>query len=88
MTALTLNRLGKREVSALIDRVVGNTLIPANVRQDIIERTDGIPLFVEEMTKAVLEVESAGEALKTAAAEPGANSCGSRKSARLTAGAT
>jgi predicted ATPase len=72
VTALTLNRLGKREVSALIDRVVGNTLIPANVRQDIIERTDGIPLFVEEMTKAVLEVESAGEALKTAAAEPGA----------------
>ena len=42
VTALTLNRLGKREVSALIDRVVGNTLIPANVRQDIIERTDGI----------------------------------------------
>jgi class 3 adenylate cyclase/predicted ATPase len=72
VTALTLNRLGKREVSALIDRVVGNKLILANVRQDIIERTDGIPLFVEEMTKAVLEVESDGEALKTAAAEPGA----------------
>ena len=35
---------------------------PANVRQDIIERTDGIPLFVEEMTKAVLEAESEGEA--------------------------
>ena len=35
---------------------------PASVRQDIIERTDGIPLFVEEMTKAVLEAESEGEA--------------------------
>src|SRR6516225_398334 len=35
--------------------VVGNEFIPASVRHDIIERTDGIPLFVEEMTKAVLE---------------------------------
>ena len=39
-------------------------------RQDIIERTDGIPLFVEEMTKAVLEAESEGEARRTAAAVP------------------
>ena len=39
-------------------------------RQDIVERTDGIPLFVEEMTKAVLEAESEGEARKTAAAVP------------------
>ena len=30
-------------------------LLPTNIRQDIIERTDGIPLFVEEMTNAVLE---------------------------------
>ena len=35
---------------------------PASVRQDIVERTDGIPLFVEEMTKAVLEAESEGDA--------------------------
>jgi predicted ATPase len=37
-------------------------LLPANIRQDIIERADGIPLFVEEMTKAVLEAESEGAA--------------------------
>ena len=55
VTTLTLNRLGEREIDALIDRVTGNRLLPANIRQDIIERTDGIPLFVEEMTKAVLE---------------------------------
>ena len=42
----------------MIDRVTGNKQLPANIRQDIIERTDGIPLFVEEMTKAVLEAES------------------------------
>ena len=55
VTALTLNRLGEREIAAMIDRVTGNKPLPANIRQDIIERTDGIPLFVEEMTKAVLE---------------------------------
>jgi len=67
VTALTINRLAHRDVDAMIDHVVGNKLIPANIRQDIIERTDGIPLFVEEMTKAVLEAESEGEAQRTAA---------------------
>ena len=70
VTALTINRLTQRDVVAMIDRVVGNKLIPATIRQDIIERTDGIPLFVEEMTKAVLEAESEGEARRTAAAVP------------------
>ena len=70
VTALTINRLTQRDVVAMIDRVVGNNLIPATIRQDIIERTDGIPLFVEEMTKAVLEAESEGEARRTAAAVP------------------
>jgi hypothetical protein len=51
VTALTLNRLGKREIAAMIVRVTGNKPLPASVREDIIERTDGIPLFVEEMTK-------------------------------------
>jgi predicted ATPase len=54
----------------MIDRVVDNKLLPASIRQDIVERTDGIPLFVEEMTKAVLEAESEGEARRTAAAVP------------------
>ena len=45
----------------MIDRVTGNKPLPASIRLDIIERTDGIPLFVEEMTKAVLEAESQGE---------------------------
>ncbi len=62
VTALTLNRLPQREVGAMIDTVIGNKSLPASVRQDIIERTDGIPLFVEEMTKAMLETESEGEA--------------------------
>jgi predicted ATPase len=42
VTSLTLNRLGQREIKAMIDHVAGNKLLPASVRQDIIERTDGI----------------------------------------------
>ena len=70
VTALTINRLTERDVGAMIDRVVGNGLIPATIRQDIIERTDGIPLFVEEMTKAVLEAEGEGAAERAVAAVP------------------
>ena len=57
----------------MIDRVTGNkSLLAANVRQDIVERTDGIPLFVEEMTKAVLEADdkSAAERVLAAAQSP------------------
>ena len=70
VTALSLSRLGEREVIAMIDRVMGNKALAGSIRQDIIERTDGIPLFVEEMTRAVLEAESEGESRKTAAAIP------------------
>ena len=70
VTTLTLNRLADREVGAMIDGVIGNKALPADIRQDIIERTDGIPLFVEEMTKAVLEAEGEGAAMQMAAAVP------------------
>ena len=70
VTSLALNRLGEREAAAIIARLVGNKELPADVMAEIVERTDGIPLFVEEMTKAVLEAESEGEARRTAAAVP------------------
>jgi class 3 adenylate cyclase/predicted ATPase len=70
VTALALNRLGHRDIGSMIDRVIGSKLLPANIRQDIIERTDGIPLFVEEMTKAVLEAGSEPEAMQILAAVP------------------
>jgi predicted ATPase len=54
----------------MIDLVVGSALLPTSIRQDIIERTDGIPLFIEEMTKAVLEAENEGAAQRTVAAIP------------------
>ena len=70
VTALTINRLSRRDVDAIIDRIVGNNPLPAGVREDMIERTDGIPLFIEELTKAVLEAGSEEEARKTTAAIP------------------
>ena len=70
VTALTINRLAERDIAAIIDRVAGNKGLPANIRQDIIERTDGIPLFVEEMTKAVLEAEKEGATERAVAAIP------------------
>jgi predicted ATPase/class 3 adenylate cyclase len=70
VTSLALNRLGQRETAAIITHLVGNKELPADVMAEIVERTDGIPLFVEEMTKAVLEAESEGEGRRTAAAVP------------------
>ena len=70
VTALTINRLAERDVRAMIDNVIGDKPLSLEVRQDIIERTDGVPLFVEEITKAVLEAENEGEAQRTAAVVP------------------
>jgi predicted ATPase len=62
VTALTINRLVERDVRAMIDNVIGNKPLSLEVRQDIMERTDGVPLFVEEITRAVLEAENEGAA--------------------------
>jgi len=70
VTALTINRLAEREAAIMIDRVLGDKLLQPSIRRDIIERTDGIPLFVEEMTKAVLEAESQHAAEHSLAAVP------------------
>jgi class 3 adenylate cyclase/predicted ATPase len=67
VTTLIVNRLAQRDIEAMIGHVAGNRLIAASIRQDITERTDGIPLFVEEMTKAALEAESEVEAQRIAA---------------------
>ena len=55
VTLLTLDRLARGEAAALIDAVVGGRALPAVVAEMILERTEGVPLFVEELTKAVLE---------------------------------
>ena len=70
VTPLTINRLGEQDIGAMIDRVAGNKPLSANIRDDIIERTDGIPLFIEEMTKAILEAGTEDVAHRTAAVIP------------------
>lgn len=68
VTVLVLNRLDRREGAALVQRVVGTGELPSDVVAEIIERTDGVPLFVEELTKAVLEGGNATTVLSRAAA--------------------
>src|SRR5262249_35664639 len=55
LTSLTLSRLLPAQVEALAQRVAGSKGLPSEVRQQLVARTEGVPLFVEELTKRVLE---------------------------------
>ena len=55
ITHLTLSRLGRAQVEAMVEEVTGGKALPAEVVQQIVTKTDGVPLFVEELTKMVLE---------------------------------
>jgi class 3 adenylate cyclase/tetratricopeptide (TPR) repeat protein len=54
-TALTLRRLASAEVGRLVTHVAGDKALPPAVLQEVVRKTDGVPLFVEELTKTVLE---------------------------------
>ena len=54
-TTIPLTRLGRRDGTALVLRVTGGKTIPKEVMEHILAHTDGVPLFVEELTKMVLE---------------------------------
>src|SRR5262249_564662 len=55
LTEVTVNRLSQNYTERMTEQVVGGKKLPAEVLQQIIEKTDGVPLFVEELTKAILE---------------------------------
>jgi class 3 adenylate cyclase/predicted ATPase len=57
VTMLALNRLNRRDRAALATQIAGGKTLPSEVIDQIVERTDGVPLFVEELTKSVLESE-------------------------------
>jgi class 3 adenylate cyclase/tetratricopeptide (TPR) repeat protein len=57
VTTILLTRLGRRSGVALIERVTGGKTLPKQVMDEILARTDGVPLFIEELTKTVLESE-------------------------------
>ena len=52
---LTLNRLTRGQVSSLAQRVAGGKELPAEILSEVNAKTDGVPLFVEELTKTILE---------------------------------
>jgi class 3 adenylate cyclase/predicted ATPase len=54
LTSLVLNRLERRQVEALIAQRVGGKALPTEVVQHIVTKTDGVPLYVEELTKMLL----------------------------------
>jgi len=55
MTPITLNRLERPQVEAMITQLAGGKALPAEVVHYIVTRTDGVPLYVEELTKMLLE---------------------------------
>jgi class 3 adenylate cyclase/predicted ATPase len=55
LTQLTLNRLGRQPVEAMVEKLTGGKPLPREVVQQIVHKTDGVLLFVEELTKMVLE---------------------------------
>ena len=55
VTMLTLNRLDRRDRSALVAQIAGGKTLPDEVVDQIVDRTDGVPLFIEELTNSVLE---------------------------------
>jgi predicted ATPase len=54
VTTMVLNRLGERDSAALVERLAANSGLAREILDEIVERADGVPLFVEELTKAVL----------------------------------
>ena len=61
VTTLNINRLASHEGAALVGSLAGNALLSTDIVAEIVERTDGIPLFVEELTKAIMEVGADGK---------------------------
>jgi class 3 adenylate cyclase/predicted ATPase len=55
VSMLTLNRLDRHDRAALVEQIAGGKALPDDVIDQIADRTDGVPLFVEELTKSVLE---------------------------------
>jgi class 3 adenylate cyclase/tetratricopeptide (TPR) repeat protein len=73
VTALQLNRFGRQQAAELMHRVTGGRALPPAVAQMILEKTDGVPLFVEELTKALIEsgaLRNEGDALVLAGPLP------------------
>jgi predicted ATPase len=56
ITRLSLGRLGRRDAMAMLQQLTDSKVLPPEVSIDILEKTDGVPLFIEELTKTALEI--------------------------------
>jgi class 3 adenylate cyclase/predicted ATPase len=66
-TVLTLTRLSREAGSAMVERLAGSSGLPSEILDEIVARTDGVPLFVEELTKAMLERGAGSAGMATSA---------------------
>jgi predicted ATPase len=55
LTPIALNRFTRPQIEAMVAHVTDRKRLPVEVMQHLLEKTDGVPLYVEEMTKAILE---------------------------------
>ena len=55
VTALTLTKLPRPQTAAMVSRLAGGKPLPADLLEQILGKTDGVPLFVEELTRSILE---------------------------------
>jgi predicted ATPase/class 3 adenylate cyclase len=71
VTMLTLARLDRGATATMVKSVAGDATLPSEIMEEITERTDGVPLFVEELTRAVLESGTQAPASLSAVPRPG-----------------
>jgi hypothetical protein len=57
---VTLNRLNRAQSADMVDKLTAAMTLPAETADQIVAKSDGVPLFVEELTKAVLEFNAPG----------------------------
>ncbi|HEV2545955.1 MAG TPA: AAA family ATPase [Stellaceae bacterium] len=62
VTLLSLNRLSQRQRVEMLSRLTGGKALPREIADQIVDRTDGVPLFIEELTKAVVERDELADA--------------------------
>jgi predicted ATPase/class 3 adenylate cyclase len=73
VTTVAMSRLGRRQGTHLVAQITGDKPLPATIVEQIVARTDGVPLFVEELTKTVLEsglVANAGDSYELSGSMP------------------
>jgi class 3 adenylate cyclase/tetratricopeptide (TPR) repeat protein len=65
VTSLTIDRLERRAVEAMVSEIAASSALPRDLFAEIVQRTDGVPLFVEELTRSIIESSTTGAAVAT-----------------------